>query len=95
MLTFSQLFFRSPQLKNHIKNIHEGVKASKCKLCEKSFNGSTALRYHVRSFHEGVKKEHKCQVCGNGYATSIYLREHIKKVHNLLPTTSLVIPQLI
>ena len=69
-----------PNLKRHIKYVHEGVKDHVCNQCEKSFSDAANLKRHVKTVHEGVK-DHVCNQCQKSFASLQYLKIHVKAVH--------------
>ena len=73
-------FSRAENLKNHIKAVHEGVKAYKCDFCEKSFPQYQHLKTHVKAIHERIKDQ-KCDYCEKSFTQAGNLRRHIKAVH--------------
>ena len=67
-------------LLRHIKTVHEGIKAHKCDLCEKSYTSGNSLKIHIKSVHEGIN-DHKCNLCNKAYGSTYGLKYHKNHAH--------------
>ena len=73
--------FCSPQkLKNHVLNIHEGIKDYKCDICGYLTWESCRLKTHINVVHEG-KKNYQCDRCEKSFGYLTHLKNHISVVH--------------
>ena len=68
-------------LKQHIKNVHEGIKDHKCETCGKCFGYEYILKRHIQVVHEGLKKEEICDLCGKVFGCPKGLKNHIERFH--------------
>ena len=78
--TCGKLFYKSFNLKKHIRNIHEGHKDYKCETCSKSFTDTSNLKTHIYTIHEGYK-DHKCESCDKSFSQAGNLKKHINTIH--------------
>ena len=58
-----------PNLRGHIKTIHEGSKRLQMWLLWKSFAGATSHGIHIKTY-----KDFKCEYCGKSFAQDGNLR---------------------
>ena len=67
-------------LRDHIKNVHEGIKSFSCKNCKKCFSQEGALKRHIESVHEN-KRNFQCPHCKINLSAKDSLAKHISVVH--------------
>ena len=61
-------------MKNHVKHVHDKIRAHICEMCAKDFATSFDLNTHRRT-HSG-DKNFPCNICGQSYTTKQYLQIH-------------------
>ena len=69
--------------KEHIENLHLGVKRFQCQYCQMSFGRRGAFNAHVRS-HTG-EKPFMCNMCGQCFQLRLTLQRHQEKKHGAAP----------
>ena len=74
------LFKSKPDLKSHIKSVHDRIKPFECNFCAAKFLKKTLMKRHIDSVHEG-KKPFQCNTCGTTFKRNAYLKQHIASVH--------------
>ena len=73
-------FCSAQKLKNHVLNIHEGIKDYKCDICGYLTWESCRLKTHISVVHEG-KKNYQCDRCEKSFGYVTHLKNHISVVH--------------
>ena len=68
-------------LKEHITNVHEGIKDHKCVKCGKMYGYKSALQKHIKVAHEGMSTDVVCDLCGKTFTSSYGLKCHIERFH--------------
>ena len=82
-----QSYSDKQQLKEHISNIHHGMKKHKCEKCDKTYTDQRNLRIHLKNYHKlkikevqkpkkFVEKNFKCEICYQMYSTKGSLKSH-------------------
>ena len=79
----NKVLANSSSLKQHITNVHEGLRLFQCDLCGKSFKMKCYLKEHIKAIHE-ESDEYKCVHCGKLIRSKGGLKEHIISVHENL-----------
>jgi KRAB domain-containing zinc finger protein len=69
---------RVKKLKDHIKDVHLGVKPFTCDQCQKTFSHGYNMKVHKKLIHE--KEQFKCTQCPRVCTTALKLDQH-KRVH--------------
>ena len=64
----------------HIASVHEGKKAFKCQICDKSFSQKGSMNKHMASVHEEIKA-FKCDICRYGCSKKVIMDKHMVSVH--------------
>ena len=67
-------------LKDHVMNIHEGIR-HQCNKCDKNFAFRSDLLQHKKLQHEKNVIFHKCEKCDKKFKLKVYLRQHFKRLH--------------
>ena len=78
----SKTYAYKQKLREHIKQIHEGIcpeKKAICNLCGKKYLFGSRLKVHIESAHKGIR--HFCDQCGKLFITQKSLMAHIFVVH--------------
>ena len=75
-----KVFSSKGNLKEHLKHVHEGIKAYKCYVCHKTFSQNGNLKSHISSVHDGIHT-HKCEMCKKTFSSKTGLKFHINKNH--------------
>ena len=68
-------------LKDHISEVHKGIKPYESEICVCKFSRKSGMKKHISSVHEGLKP-FKCNTCGLYCAQKINLKTHISEVHD-------------
>ena len=68
-------FRRSSGRNEHIRNVHEGVKAYQCTHCPRAFSTSGALKLHLMG-HTG-ERPHACTMCPKRFKRATKLELHL------------------
>ena len=76
--TLCDKMLTSGKRKEHMQEVHEGLKPFECELCETKFFLESRLKIHMRNVHEGEKK-FECNLCGVKFKG--HLNHHIAAVH--------------
>jgi len=71
-------FTRAATLRDHNREIHEGIKHT-CDKCNKQFSKKSNLQYHKKMVHEGVK--YNCSQCNFRARTASNLQDHFYSDH--------------
>mmetsp|Transcript_31907 Transcript_31907/g.77762 ORF Transcript_31907/g.77762 Transcript_31907/m.77762 type:complete len:324 (-) Transcript_31907:138-1109(-) len=75
----NRTFSSKQALRNHILNVHEGMKGFQCPLCNKTFGQRFEMKVHMMG-HTG-EKNHSCPHCRRRFATKQLLRIHTFHLH--------------
>eukprot|EP00088_Acartia_fossae_P048381 TRINITY_DN5278_c0_g1_i11.p1 TRINITY_DN5278_c0_g1~~TRINITY_DN5278_c0_g1_i11.p1 ORF type:complete len:542 (-),score=50.84 TRINITY_DN5278_c0_g1_i11:660-2285(-) len=75
------------QLKQHISQVHENVKAHSCKFCEKSFREKTSLKNHILTHTD--ERPFPCDKCDKRFRRKESLQYH-QQSHNANQTRSFI-----
>ena len=68
------------KLKNHIDEVHHGLKKFKCDNCEAHFYTAKDQKFHDDCVHKKIRN-HKCETCQKSFTKKCYLRMHFEQVH--------------
>lgn len=84
----TKVFSRKTHLKEHIKSVHDKIKAHKCKFCCREFYRKSNFRRHVRTMHmhvpdnnEVVTSSFACVQCDKVFKSRNSLNKHQRVVH--------------
>ena len=68
-------------MKHHIKNIHEGIKAFKCDMCNLKFGSKPNLQKHIEVNHT-ERSRVPCDLCHETFTEKSYLKTHKTLIHD-------------
>lgn len=68
-------FTRQPNLKRHMKVVHQGIRKYACEHCGKTFGKAETLKYHVMT-HTG-ERPLECEYCHKRFIQPVALKKHI------------------
>ena len=77
-----KLLTTNSKLQNHVKSVHEGLRAHACKFCSKRFTTNGNLKAHEAAIHTG-QFPHKCHICEKGFSRKQALESHYRQNHSL------------
>ncbi|XP_058178047.1 transcription factor grauzone-like [Anopheles ziemanni] len=69
-------FNGKPNLKTHIRRMHEETDVSQCEICQHVSPNNYSLRNHINRVHR-TGKRFDCEYCGKQLKTKLNLREHV------------------
>ena len=70
-------FRTSPELRFHVKQVHDQIRDFSCEHCEKQFFTKQALTIHNSAIHERLE-EYGCTLCDKRFNTKTALGHHLK-----------------
>ena len=75
----AKIFTLKKSLKNHIQNIHEGIRIQ-CDQCPYQAPDKTGLKRHIEARHEG--KSFYCDQCDRVFTSRFSLATHLQSMHS-------------
>jgi len=67
-------------LRNHIRNVHDNVRAFSCERCASTFKTKYTLEMHEKAIHDNIK-QFLCNYCSYETLRKRHLQDHIKAKH--------------
>jgi len=71
---------KEPVLRQHIDNVHKGLKPHKCPHCDYAAAMLRTLRIHINTIHLNIKA-YKCEQCPRSFGHTNSLKLHVDGVH--------------